>query len=326
MIPSSTEIWLAPLRGFTDVIFRNIYASFFDGLDGAITPFLTTIQGSRIRPSHLRDVLPENNQKMVIVPQILSKTSSHFISMARCLGDMGYSEINWNLGCPYPMVAKKGRGAGMLAQPDKVAAFLEEVIAHIPNRLSIKLRLGYRSVGEIEAIFPIINQYPLAELIIHPRTAMQMYEGSPNEEVFGDCLKQTPHRIVYNGDIRTRDDFYRLQGKFPSVRKWMIGRGILSDPLLPARIRKQDYKVFEELELLQRFHDALLGAYAAILNGPGHLLSRMKGFWKYFSSNIDNGSQFLKKIQKTRNIASYEKHVNAFFDCERTKCRREQLQ
>jgi tRNA-dihydrouridine synthase len=310
------KIWLAPLRGFTDVVFRNVYHAYYMGIDGAITPFLTTVKGERIRRAHLKDVLLEENRGLCVIPQILSKTAAHFIVLARHLYDMGYDTINWNLGCPYPMVAKKGRGSGMLPHKEKIAVFLDNVMAGIPNRLSIKLRLGYHHSDEIDVLFPIFDQYPLQELILHPRTGKQMYDGTPDEDAFEACLARTTHRIVYNGDIRTIDDYQRLQHKFPTVTKWMIGRGILSNPELPARIKGHAMEKTKWLETFVPFHEALMDGYARVLHGPGHLLNRMKGFWRYFALNFEQGHRHIKKIYKSRSLDAYRTHVGALFDAE----------
>jgi tRNA-dihydrouridine synthase B len=310
---NSPEICLAPLRGLTDSIFRNTYATFFSGIDWAVTPFLTTVKGSRIKASHLREVLPENNQRLPVVPQILSKSADNFIPLAIALYEMGYGSINWNLGCPYPMVARKKRGSGLLPHPDLVDGFLERVLNTIPNRLSIKLRLGYHDTSEIKLLLPILNRYPLDCLIIHPRTGKQMYDGRPDESAFEACLGMTSHSVVYNGDIVTKGDMDRMQSRFPSIGTWMIGRGILADPFLPGRIKKHTTGQTDEIDHFRKFHDALMSAYGAVLFGPGHLLNRMKGFWYYFCQSFDDGSRLLKKIRRTRTLDHYQETLEKFF-------------
>lgn len=312
-VRGSTEICLAPLRGLTDSIFRNTYASFFSGIDWAVTPFLTTIKGSRIKVAHLREVLPENNQRLPVVPQILSKSADNFIPLATTLYDLGYGIINWNLGCPFPMVARKKRGSGLLPYPDLIEAFLEKVLNTIPNRLSIKLRLGYHDHDEIAAIMPIFDRYPLDCLIIHPRIGKQMYNGRPDEGAFEACLRTTSHTVIYNGDINTKADMDRLQHRFPTIGTWMIGRGILRDPFLPARIKGLLKNENDEIDHFRKFHDALLNAYSAVLYGPGHLLNRMKGFWCYFAGIFDDGPGLLKKIHRARSLEHYLEILETFF-------------
>ena len=171
-----TRICLAPLRGITDAVFRNAYARYFSGVDWAITPFLTTTRGPRVKPSQLKEVLPENNRQMTVTPQVLSKTADHFLVMAEALFQLGYDTVNWNLGCPYPMVAKKGRGSGLLHQPEAIASFLERVVPALSGRLSIKMRLGRFAPVEILTLLPILNRFDLREIIIPGEVTSGEYE------------------------------------------------------------------------------------------------------------------------------------------------------
>ncbi len=308
------QIYLAPLKGLTDAIFRTAYAECFEGIDIAVTPFISTTKSARIKPSLLKEVRPENNQRLPIVPQIISKTATHFIPLAKALYDLGHPTVNWNLGCPFPMVAKKRRGSGLLPYPDAVDAFLEETMAAIPNRFSIKMRLGRFAAQEIYELLPVLNRYPLKEIIIHPRTGVQMYKGSPDLHTFENCLPQTPHRVIYNGDIVTADDFKRLQSRFASIDTWMIGRGVVANPFLPALIKGRNQEAVDPIALLRKFHDLLYNRYAEILFGPSHLTNKMKGFWLYFSKSFKNGHRILKQVQKTRKTELYRNVVDRFFD------------
>jgi len=231
------KLYLAPLRGITDYIYRNTFGRHFDGFDAAVTPFIPTMKAIHAKPSHLKDVWPENNSAMPIVPQILGNNHEDFIPLARQLFDLGYETVNWNLGCPFPMVAKKQRGSGLLPYPDKIDHFLEKTVSAVPNRLSLKVRLGRKASEEIFKLLPIFNRYPLQEIIIHPRTGTQMYGGQPDLGAFENCIGMTQHPIVYNGDITDMESFQELAARFTTVNSWMIGRGAIIDPFLPAIIK-----------------------------------------------------------------------------------------
>ncbi|KPA16693.1 diguanylate cyclase [Candidatus Magnetomorum sp. HK-1] len=305
-------LYLAPMRGLTEAPYRNIFNRYFGGIDLAIAPFITTVKGDSIASRHIRDVLPENNHSMPLVPQLLSKDTEGFICLANKMYDLGYDEINWNLGCPYPMVAKKMRGSGLLPHPEEIDKFLDTVLSKIPNRLSIKTRLGRFHVDEIFSVMPVFNQYPLSLLIIHPRTGKQMYDGRPDIDRFNDCLSLTNHSIVYNGDIKTLSDFQILTQKFPTINKWMIGRGILANPFLAETIKNGN--VFQvDLQKIKGFHNELYDQYQSKLCGPGHVLGKMKGHWKYLSKSFTNSKKLLKKIQRSSNIKHYEDIVNEAF-------------
>jgi tRNA-dihydrouridine synthase B len=308
------DICLAPLKGVTDAVFRTAYAEFFPGIDWAITPFLTTVKGARIKASHLKHVLPENNRVMPAVPQIISKTAVNFTFLARALFDLGYAAVNWNLGCPYPMVARKGRGSGMLPNPDAVTAFLDQALPAMTGKLSIKMRLGRHRADEAETLLPLLNRYPIDSITIHPRTGVQMYTGRPDLDAFERCLSLTRHRVIYNGDIISKSGFDTLRARFPQIKTWMIGRGVLVDPFLPSAIKEQALTTEDRLERFRGFHDALFARYRDCLFGPSHLLNRMKGLWSYFSNGFEGGHDLRKQIHKTEKVDRYCDVVNRFFD------------
>ncbi len=305
---------LAPIKGFTEAPYRNAAAEFFSGFDAAMAPFVVTVRGRKYPNSHLKDLLPENNPGWPVVPQILSNHPEGFIKLAGRLHALGYNTVNWNLGCPFPRVAKKNRGAGLLPDPERIDRFLEEVLAAIPNRLSIKTRIGRFDAEEMEQLMPVFNRYPLAELIIHPRTGVQMYAGEPDLAIFADCLELSKNPVVYNGDIYTASDYATLADRFKNVNRWMLGRGALADPFLPGTLKGSVVTNTEKLPIIRAFHDRLFDGYARILSGPSHLGDKMKGFWLYLSRSFEDGRKILKKIQKTRKTVHYTEIVNQFFE------------
>ena len=311
-----SPLWLAPLRGLTDAVYRTALAQHFPGVDLAIAPFLTTHSGRRIKTAHVRDLLPANNRGLPVIPQILSKHPDDFVHLANHLFELGYAGVNLNLGCPFPQVANKGRGSGMLPFPERIEYFLEATIPRLTGRLSIKTRLGRRHRDEIQSLIPIFNRYPLQEVIIHPRTGVQMYTGHPDLEAFETCIHQLAHPVVYNGDIRHLDDFHRLAQRFPSAAGWMIGRGVIANPFLPGNIKSGADAWDNKVERFRRFHDDLFERYRLRLNGPGHLLNRMKGFWTYFPQCFRDSHKGCKRILKARSLAQYGDAVRLFFGSE----------
>jgi len=310
------RLYMAPMKGVTDHIFRSAFADHFGGFDLAVAPFIASKQDQRIKRKYVKDVLPENNTRMPVVPQILSKTAADFIVLANYLYDLGYDTVNWNLGCPYPMVANKERGSGMLPYTDRIRTFLDRVIPELRGSLSIKVRLGWKENTDIFRLLPVINQYPLSEIIIHPRTGLQRYEGPVDLDTFEDCLAVIRHPVVYNGDIQTVGDFRRLSRRFDRVYAWMIGRWCLADPFLPGRITSGTDNIPDKIYRMQRFHEALFEAYNRVLDGPSHVLNKMKGFWSYFSLPFEDCKKTMKKIKKTRRPDQYLEQVNLFFETE----------
>ena len=231
---------LAPMQGLTELMFRKVYHRCFPGaLDYAISPFLSLTHGNLTEAwEKIDDVLPEPNRDSIpVIPQILGKEPVEFIDLANRLFDIGYTEINWNIGCPMRRVTAKHRGSGILPYPDEVDRILGQVIPHLKPRLSVKMRLGLKSPDEIFNLIPILNDYPLLNITIHPRTGKQQYSGQVDLDTFEQTLPLLKHQVIYNGDLCTVADFRRLRQRFPKIQHYMIGRGILYDPLLPLKIK-----------------------------------------------------------------------------------------
>lgn len=301
---------MAPLKGITDRFFRRVYTSHFEGVDRAMAPFINPQRQPRYPDKLIRDLLPGDNGGLPLVPQVLNTDADGFIALADRLFDLGYKEINWNLGCPVKMVATKQRGSGMLPHPEQIIALLDRILPRLKTALSIKMRLGYRSPEEALTLLPMLAPYPLSEIIIHARLGEQLYRGTVDLDHFDRCRAATGHRLVYNGDIVTLEQFSRLQKRFDSVDSWMIGRGLLINPFLPAQIKGIEPPPRQRLEILRSFHDDLYTSLREHLDGPGHLLGRMKQVWIYFIGAFPEREKLLKKITR----ASTEKSFLAAVD------------
>lgn len=308
-------IYLAPIRGITDALFREIFINHFDGVDSVLAPFINPQKTSLFEDKMLRDVLPENNTHLPLVPQLLHTDPEPFLILAKRLTDLGYNHINWNLGCPAPMVAKKKRGSGLLPYPDEIIRFLDIVVPQLELRLSLKTRLGFYDKSEIYTLLPQLANYPLKEIIIHTRLGKQLYKGPTNPESFGECLKLTDHTLVYNGDIVDRESFDRLNGKFPVTDRWMLGRGILSNPFLAEEIKDiTENNRSDRHERLYRFHRELYERYEKRMAGPSHLLGRLKLIWSYLFLLFGNDKKSFKKIQKSKTPIQYLRAVDELFE------------
>jgi tRNA-dihydrouridine synthase len=213
------------------------------------------------------------------------------------------------------MVVKKGRGAGMLCYPDRIESFLEKTMPAIKPKLSIKLRIGLTYTDEVLQLIPIFNRFELAELIIHPRTGEQMYAGEVDLDIFEQCLNLSKHRIVYNGDIDSVEKLEMLSIRFGSVDRWMIGRGLLSNPFLAEKIKFHTEKPYDEkIKIIRAFHDQLFTEYSKILYGPSHITNKMKEIWTYMGSFFENGKKIQKRINKTHHRNNYVDIVNKVFN------------
>lgn len=315
-------LYLAPIRGYTDNIYRTTWAKYFSGLDIAVAPFISTTSNLHVGNALFKDLIFEQNKLLPVIPQIIGNNVDDFILFAKKIAERGFHTINWNLGCPHPMVARKKRGSGLLPYPEKIDRFLQtffntisnDTHGKLPINLSIKTRLGRYNKDEIIKLIPILNRYPLTEIIFHPRTGIQMYKGEPDLDAFEECLLLCTHKIVYNGDITDINSFEYLTKRFPTVNNWMIGRGILSNPFLPSILKKQHQTSKDDLNIIRKFHDDLFKQYSKVLYGPAHITGRMKGFWTYLSIFFQDGKKILKQIRKVTKTEQYRKVVDDFFD------------
>lgn len=310
------KLYMAPLRGLTDHIFRTIFTQHFGGFDLAVAPFISSKRDTVFKPKYIRDVLPENNPKLPVVPQILSKSAEEFTALANYLHGFGYETVNWNLGCPFPVVAKKKRGSGMLPFTEEIHAFLDHACSHLKPRLSIKLRLGWHDPDDIFRLIPILNTYPVEEVILHPRTGLQRYEGPVDIDAFEKCLPLITCPVVYNGDICSLEDFRRLSERFPGLKRWMLGRGCIANPFLPREIKSPNERSPDKIVKMKTFHIALFEAYSDLLAGPSHVMNKMKGYWQYFSCLFEDCGKAVKRIKKMRRPDLYLEEVNRFFNSE----------
>jgi len=313
---TTAQIYTAPFQGITGQVFRTCYAKHFSGVDKLFTPYFASINNEKRLPERkLMELSHLKENGIQVIPQILSKDADEIIRFAKLIEQLGFTELNWNLGCPYPQVANKKRGSGMLPYPSLVAEIMENVFAEIKINFSIKCRTGYFSPDEIDELVPVFNRFPLSELIIHPRIGKQLYSGTADPEKFAHIENQLRMPVVYNGDIFTREDFTGLQQKFPSVTHWMIGRGILSDPFLPARIKGLALPA-DEKKQLRKFIENLYLEYRRSTNDSLATIGFMKEYWRYLSESFENPHKVLKKIKKTRSFDEYEEVVAGFFSNE----------
>lgn len=286
-------LFLAPLHGYTDYNFRNVYSRYYTGIDAAISPFISLVHGEKINPRRAKDVLPANNCTMPVIPQVLGNEPELFIQLAEFLHGWGYEKINWNMGCPIKKITGKRRGSGLLPYPEFVRDVLEKIVPRIPQQLSVKIRLGLNDTNEIAQLIPVLNDFPLEHVTIHPRIGAQMYEGSIHHDVLKEYLPQLKHDIIYNGDIVTLQDYQAIQKRYPRIKKWMIGRGVFYNPLLPALIKGEPMHE----NPTEHFISFLLELYneLGLCKSELQSVNKAKDLWQFFSKRfVDDGSVFSK--------------------------------
>ncbi|MCK0125364.1 tRNA-dihydrouridine synthase family protein [Gelidibacter sp. F2691] len=300
----------SPLQGFTDFRFRNAFQQYFGGIDTYYAPYIRLNGKLKIKQSYENDLLPENNSTLEVIPQVITNDAEEFLFVAKYVQSLGYKELNWNLGCPYPMVTKSGMGSGLICNPSRIDEILHRAHNETDILVSMKMRMGYEHAEEILDAFPILDHYPLKNIAIHARIGKQLYKGPVNLEAFEKCITSTKHKLYYNGDITSVAAFKAIESRFPSIDHFMIGRGLIADPFLPNMI-KNDTTSYPQnrWEIFSEFHDTIYQNYDAYLSGPTPIKMKMLGFWDYFSQSTSNPQKTLKAIKKAANPVKYRKAV-----------------
>lgn len=304
------KYYFAPMEGITGYIYRNSYNKFFNNIDKYFTPFIVPNVSTSLKTKELRDILPENNKGIKIVPQILTNDSEGFITTCKKLQQLGYNEVNLNLGCPSGTVVSKNRGSGFLAKREELDKFLDEIFKVNGMKISIKTRIGKDSPEEFYELIKIFNKYPMEELIVHPRIQKDFYKNKPNLEIFKDALALSVNPVCYNGDIFTGDDYNKLIETFPQLTKVMLGRGILANPGLVDSIKNNKNT---DKKAVKAFHDEILNTYIEIYKESRNAMLRMKELWGYMIYIFSDNKSYAKKIKKAQKLNDYNAAVLSLF-------------
>lgn len=294
---------VAPLDGITRAVFRRVHHRMFGGADRYFIPFFSPTDQHIITRRDLRELDPANNVGLPLVPQIMTRRAPDFLWGAQVMEEMGYGEVNLNLGCPSGTVTAKGKGSGFLAKPEELDRFFEEVFASVRLPVSVKTRLGIREAEEFPRLLEIFNRYPIKTLTIHPRVQKEFYKGPIYRDVFAAAAVGSRNPVCYNGDLLTVEDCRAFEQEFPQVNAVMIGRAVVADPALLRKIRGGAPATREEL---QRFTEELYREYQEFYGQVGTAAQRMKEVWFYLIHLFEGGERIDKKMRRSRSPGEYE--------------------
>ncbi len=292
------KYYFAPLEGLTDSVYRAVHRKYFPGVDRYYTPFLSPTIHRALTAREARELPPADVLDVPVIPQGLTKTPEDFCWLAQQCADRGYGEINLNTGCPSGTVTAKGKGAGMLREPEALDRFLEGIFRHCPLPISVKTRIGFHDTEQLPRIMEIFNQYPIRELTVHPRIRDAFYNGDVDLESFQYCLDVSKAPVCYNGDLNSLEDIAGIQAQFPQVQAVMLGRGLIGDPgMLSGGTNRAQ---------LGAFMDALLEGYTEVFGSARNAMFRLKEQWSYIAPNITGSEKLFKKLRKTTDVEEFQ--------------------
>lgn len=296
-------IHFAPLQGHTDDAYRRIHHNLIGGIETYYTPFIR-MEGGGLRSKEVRDIRPEYNEGVPVVPQIIMKSLKEFEYLTSEVAQRGYTRIDLNMGCPFPMQARHGRGAGLLAQTDIIRTIAHAIETRPNLRFSVKMRLGWEDKDEWRPVLEVLNTLPLTHITLHPRIGTQQYKGEVDMESFRAFYEACRHPLVYNGDIHTLDDIRSLEEAYPRLAGVMIGRGLLARPSLAIEYAtEQEWSDEKQRKLLTDIHQALMEHWQPLMNSDAQLLNKLRTFWEYAEEVV--GRKVYKKLMKSGSLKNY---------------------
>ena len=303
------KLYLAPLEGVTDSIYRKTLIEFYGGVDKVYTPFLSPNSTYKFTTREFKDIDPTKNDIELTVPQLLTNNHEHFLWAASEIAALGFKEINFNLGCPSGTVVAKKKGSGLLYYPEDLDNMLYSIFEGLDEacskkgakapEISIKTRLGKENPEEFYEILDIYNKYPISELTVHPRIQSDFYREPVRMEYFDYAYSHSKARLVYNGDVNSLDDISRIEEKYPEIVALMLGRGLIANPQMTLGTSF-------DMAKFKAFHDSLLAQYVDIMSGDKPVLHRMKEFWGFWQNNFKGDEKSIKKIKKANRVEEYK--------------------
>ena len=303
-------IHFAPLQGYTDAIYRSAHARIFGGIASYYTPFVRLEHGD-FRRKDVRELDADNNRGVNLTPQLIASTPEKILRILALFIEKGYKNVDINLGCPFPTLAKRHNGAGLLPYPDEVKALLMAAIeAHPEIQFSVKMRLGWEDANECMALLPLLNSLPLSHITMHPRLGKQQYKGEVDLEAFQRFYAECEKPLIYNGDVLTLDDIETISNRFPRLGGLMIGRGLLANPALAIEYQQgAPLSPKEKIEKIRLLHADVFSQYGNLLEGGDlQLLTKMRTFWEYLLPDGDRKAK--KVIHKTSKLSNYQAAVS----------------
>lgn len=305
-------IHFAPLQGHTDDVYRRTHYHLIGGIQRYYTPFVR-VEAGDIRSKDRRDIDPKNNLEVPVTPQIIFKSTKEFAFLTDEIATQGYHTIDLNMGCPFPLQTRHGRGSGLLAHPDIVAEVASIIKERTELSFSVKMRLGWDNAEEWMPVMDILNDTPLTHITLHPRTGTQQYKGFIDHEAFGRVYEVSRHPVLYNGDLTTIGQLHEMEERYPHLGGLMIGRALLARPSLAREyVEGRELSHAEQVEILCTLHHKLMEEYANIVKGDAQLHSKMRTYWEYAEPLI--GHKAYKKIMKSGNLRNYLAAVSELKD------------
>lgn len=297
------KYFFAPVQGHTDAAYRHFHHKKYGGQIIYTTPFIR-LENGKLRPKDLKDLNSPLNEGLILVPQIIFRNREELTALVELIKKEGFSKIDLNMGCPFPLQTGHGRGAAAVAD-ESLAETVEEVVKNNPDiSFSVKLRLGLNNPDEWKILLPHLNKIPLDHIALHPRVAKQQYDGDLYMDKFEEFLRESKNPVVFNGEIKSPEDALKIKETYPGIAGLMIGRGALARPSIFREIvsGKEEENKDRLVDMLD-LHRMLFAHYENVLCGESQLMSKISPFWEYAEDEI--GRKLWKQVKKAKTLPKY---------------------
>lgn len=307
---------LSPMASITDIVYRLLLDEV--GYIGFMVTEMVSAEGIRRRNKKTLEMIRNFNFQTPQFVQLFGADPQSFVDAIQYVEDeTNFSGININMGCPVHKVIKKGAGAQLLKQPEKISRMIGEIRKNCSLPLTVKIRLGFRENNIFEVI-RILEMEGVDAIIVHFRFKADKYSSRARWEYAPRIREMISTIFIGNGDIRTASEAVE---KLKMVDGVMIGRGAVTDPLIFARINniiadqsntgfadrhnpietRTDFLINRLLGLIEEYYE------------PDLRLSRLKAYTRFIVHNRIHSKKIRQQIFNAKSFSEAREHFGQLF-------------
>ena len=308
---------LAPMQDVTDLPFLRLIAS-YGGADVYVTEYFRVYATSRL-DKHILKSVTENPTGRPVVAQMIGNDIPALVRTARELQHYPVAAVDLNLGCPAPVVYRKGAGGGLLREPKRVDAILGALRDAVKTRFTVKTRIGFDSTEVFSELLPIFAKHSLDLLTVHARTVKEMYRSEVHYDFITRAVAALSCPVLANGNVYSAQKADQVL-KATGARGLMIGRGVIRNPWLFRQIRQHQRG---EPLFIPRGVDVLAyvrALYEAVCSPAvreSAQVQKMKKYLNYLGVGVEPTGQFLCQVRRVTTTADLFRVCGEFLDHDR---------